>query len=623
MGSRMRHVVAIALIVSCLGPPGRTPDLRPRAEYYLAPAGNDGGAGTLEDPWATLGHGLSVLAPGDILSLRGGRYHAHEIDIRLTGTAQAPITVRSYPGERAIIDGGVPDFLSAPNDAWEPVDASIGLYRSRRTFPTDVDVARAWLVEDDVQLVEYDQPENLEATHYGPLDGHAPLYMGPGLQLRPDGHLYIRLQPNPHDLTDATGAPLAPLPADPDPNRNAIAVFFSRYLLRFEGAGHLIFQDLDLAHSEYLIDARDGSHHIALRGCRLRYGYRGIILRDGAHDWEIRDSEFTNGVPQYVYWTDVKNRGEEVAEAYPEFQSTAITGAMPGFAIHHNVFRDGFDGLRVEEGTTGARITDNTFLRMRDDAMNLSRAIGEVEVAHNMLWHVMGGIANLASDAQAGPVYIHHNVIDNSAYHRGGRPGNYREDNWQPWTIGSPFPGHDDGNKASWWKLYNNTVITRGDPGHRWSPAGPDEVTGNPEKRVLNNVFYVLDERVILREDDASLGSHYDGNVFYRRHGEDLPLFTSFGDDGRYASLAEFRDTSGTDWEVHGLEIDPRFPDALEDPTYDPAGIWERYRPGELQVLTPGAPYDGVGWPGTAGVDYRGAVPPAGGEEQGGDTHGR
>jgi hypothetical protein len=342
----------------------------------------------------------------------------------------------------------------------------------------------------------------------------------------------------------------------------------------------------------------------------LNYGNQGLVIREAVHNWEIYNCEFNNGIPDYVYWTDIKNRDQDVTEAYPEFQSTGINGPMPDFYIHHNLFRNVFDGLKVEDGTTNTRISENIFIHARDDSINLSRGVSNVEVAHNMLWHVMGGISILGSDEAPGQVYIHHNVIDNSAYQRGGRPGNYREDNWHVWAIGSPFPAHDEGNKASWWKLYNNTIVSRQDPGHQWTPAGPDEVTGNSEKYVLNNIFYIFDERVIFRDDLASLGSHYDGNVFHRNIVKDLPLFTNFGDGGRYYSLLDFRTNSGTDWERRGLEIEPGFdPEAVSDPTFDPAGIWERYRPTDYRISTVGASYEGLGWPETQDVNYRGAVP--------------
>jgi hypothetical protein len=225
----------------------------------------------------------------------------------------------------------------------------------------------------------------------------------------------------------------------------------------------------------------------------------------------------------------------------------------------------------------------------------------------------MGGIANLGSDAEPGHVYIHHNIIDNSAYRRGGRPGNYREDNWPVWTIGSPFPDHDADNKTSWWKVYNNTIVTRQDNGHRWAAAGPDNVTGNPEKYVLNNIFFVLGERVIFRNDLVSAGSHYNGNVFYRDRTDGLPLFSDFGDGGRYDSLIDFQAGSGTEWEAQGLEADPGFDfSAALDPLVSPAEVWAQYQPAALPAFSPGVSYEGLSWPGVEDVDYRGALPPGG-----------
>jgi hypothetical protein len=611
MSGSVGKITAALLILAAFGWGDSGTAREQTMAYYVSPNGNDNNSGTLDSPWQTLGHALGQLSPGDVLNLRGGTYYDHEIKVDLRGTALAPITIQSYPGERAVIDGGVPDFKNTLNSEWELVDSDTHLYRSQRTFVDGFDFVRAWLVDDDVQLVEYDSAENLESTSYGPLNGLEPFYMGPGLQLRSDGHIYIRLVYNPNDLTDASGNLIAPTPVDINPNHNKLAVSFSNYIFLLDGARYLHFKDVDFSHAQYILDARNGSHHIVLNGCHLNYGNQGIVIRENIHNWEIYNCEFNNGIPDYIYWTDVKNRDGDVTEAYPEFQSAAMSGSMPGFYIHHNLFRSTFDGLTLDDGTTNTRITDNVFKYIRDDSINLSRGIGNVEVAHNMLWHVMGGISNLGSDQAPGQVYIHHNVIDNSAYQRGGRPGNYREDNWPVWTIGSPFPAHDEANKTSSWKLYNNTLVSRQDPGHQWAAAGPDEVMGNPEKYVFNNIFYTFDGRIIFRNDLASFGSHYDGNVFYRSSAGSLPLFLDFGDGGRYDSVLDFQTNSETNWEIHALETDPGFDlSEINDPTFDPATIWARYRPTNQQIFTPGASYGGLDWPETQDVNYRGALPP-------------
>ncbi len=608
-------------------------------DFYVSPTGNDSNDGSLENPWGTLRYAITQLLPGDVLHLREGHYYESDLTLSLRGTANAPITIQSYPGEQAVIDGGIPDFRQAPQTpetGWELIDPELQLYRSRQTFNPDAEFVGVWLLEDDpaqpqstpeqvsIQLLEYDSAENLESTNYGPLNGLEPIYVGPGIQLRSDGHLYIRLVSNPGDMQDAAGNPIDPITANTDPNQNRLAIFFAVTLLTLDGASYITFKDLTFANAHTLIDARNGANHITLSDCHMHYGTRALLLRDSISDvykWEISSCDFNNGVPHYVYWTDVKNRGVDVTEAYPEFQSTAITGPMRDFEIHHNLFRNAFDAVTVTEGSSGVRIFENIIANTLDDAINLSKGISNVEVAHNMLWHVFGGISILSSNAQAGPVYIHHNVIDNSAYHRGGRPGNYRAQNWPVWTIGSPFPDHDNGDKHGWWKFYNNTVITREDNGHLWSAAGPSNVTGNPEKAVLNNIFYVLPEsevgRVIFRNEHVTSGSRYDGNVFYRSSVATLPLFSDFGDGGRYYSLQEFQSHSGTGWELHGLQVEPGFnlPGATQSsttsmaPIDDPVALWEQYRPTNYRVSSPGASYEGLDWPQTTNIDYRGALP--------------
>ena len=73
--------------------------------YYVAPDGSDQNTGTLESPWQTLEYALTQVSPGDVLNLRGGTYYERGITVSTTGTGSAPITIRSYPGERAVIDG--------------------------------------------------------------------------------------------------------------------------------------------------------------------------------------------------------------------------------------------------------------------------------------------------------------------------------------------------------------------------------------------------------------------------------------------------------------------------------------------------------------------------------------
>src|SRR5256885_1800259 len=84
-----------------------------------------------------------------------------------------------------------PYFRDAPNQDWEVVDDGIHLYRSKRSVTGAF--ARAWLATNDVQLVEYSRARDIESVNYDVVSGMSPFYMGPGVQLRSDGRVYIRL----------------------------------------------------------------------------------------------------------------------------------------------------------------------------------------------------------------------------------------------------------------------------------------------------------------------------------------------------------------------------------------------------------------------------------------------
>lgn len=73
-------------------------------ERYVAVSGNDASAGTLAAPFKTINKAASVAAPGDTISVRGGTYN-ERVSISSSGTANARITFRAYPGEKVILDG--------------------------------------------------------------------------------------------------------------------------------------------------------------------------------------------------------------------------------------------------------------------------------------------------------------------------------------------------------------------------------------------------------------------------------------------------------------------------------------------------------------------------------------
>ncbi len=83
--------------------------------WYASPTGN--GVGTLASPFnlaSALNNSPAVILPGDILYLRGGTYIGRYVS-NLFGTAANYITVTSYPGEWAVLNGNILPSTSASN----------------------------------------------------------------------------------------------------------------------------------------------------------------------------------------------------------------------------------------------------------------------------------------------------------------------------------------------------------------------------------------------------------------------------------------------------------------------------------------------------------------------------
>jgi hypothetical protein len=81
------------------------------ADYFVSPTGNDDSSGTTESkPFLTVRRAVEAATqPGDTVWIRGGVYPAdnwnNQLNLRYSGTADAPITFRNYPGELPILDG--------------------------------------------------------------------------------------------------------------------------------------------------------------------------------------------------------------------------------------------------------------------------------------------------------------------------------------------------------------------------------------------------------------------------------------------------------------------------------------------------------------------------------------
>ena len=160
--------------------------------HFVAPGGDDAGAGDALQPWRTLRQALAQLQAGDQLIVRGGTYREHDLRISSRGTAQAPIVVTAMAGEQVIVDGAIPEFQIPDNDEWVLVSDDKHLYRSRGRYPPADYFGKLEIAGRMFALNSYASLAEIAAGRSPqPIDSVG--YLGPGLDWHPsDGHLYLR-----------------------------------------------------------------------------------------------------------------------------------------------------------------------------------------------------------------------------------------------------------------------------------------------------------------------------------------------------------------------------------------------------------------------------------------------
>ncbi|HEX2980165.1 MAG TPA: hypothetical protein VHO48_07865 [Anaerolineaceae bacterium] len=80
--------------------------------WYVTPNGSSSGKGTMSSPWSLSAAlaGPSAVQPGDTIWVRAGTYGSggsNSFDSRLHGGSGKYVTVRAYPGEKVVINGGI------------------------------------------------------------------------------------------------------------------------------------------------------------------------------------------------------------------------------------------------------------------------------------------------------------------------------------------------------------------------------------------------------------------------------------------------------------------------------------------------------------------------------------
>jgi hypothetical protein len=492
--------------------------------FVDATRGNDAADGTEQAPWRTLVHAARQLQPGDTLCLRGGTYY-EKVSLTRSGTANLPITICSYPGELAVLDGSLREFTESPATSWQPLNGGAqGEFVSTRTY-LDADQRRVphqflpgawepmWGIEEErplalghfadsmVPLHGYRLAVDLRSENELWLGGKnemrdSGLYCGPGLWFdRQTGRIHVRLAH--HRLA---GLEEQAYRGETDPRKLplVVAAGFGEEVLRASGVKHIRIRDLVLrgATGSPLLHVY-GSEDVELDHLTAFGGFPALLVnavknlrvthcafRGLAAPWTSRAHMKYRGTASYqVILQNNQPSNQDIQFAWCEFTDDhdfAFLRHASDLRFHHN-FVDNFndDGLEC-----GPKLRSHTLFisQNRIGACLIPLSQHEIERDESPLDH------NAASG-----VFLCRNVIDL-------RGGTYKAPPSQPDPSGSFLhqEGHLVGDHGGpIWPVihfYHNTVLRRTPVFRDYFLFGLGaQGLRSTERDVFNNIFLQTD----------------------------------------------------------------------------------------------------------------------------------
>jgi hypothetical protein len=501
--------------------------------YHVDPVhGRAAGDGSARKPWRTIEAAVKRLHPGDTLYLHGGTYFEN-VTVALTGTAKAPITIRSMPGELAIIDGGLREFAEAPRTAWEPAPGGApGEFRSIRAFPAirrDSDAGRGvWVLgnfaDSMIPLHGYRFEADLRSDNqiWNVPDKVTPgqgIYVGPGVWFDWQTHrIHVRLA-----HTRLAGQP-ANYAGETDPRKLALVIGVDRSALRLDKASHVRIQDLVLRGSATrTLEIVDASH-IDLDGVTIYGGspamYAGSthhlrmvrsVLRGTAAPWSSRASMKYRGNSPYLFIA-----GSQRPQSHD-------------WELAFDEFTDGHDGIVIDSVKTLA-FHHNRLDNLNDDGIYLTlpprASVPEgIQIHENLVTRVYTTLAfaetgdrlahpaaNPAPNTIGPGVYLYRNVFDL----RDGTYGWIPEHAAGAATLSASRMCGDHGSPI-WEPLffYHNTVISPGNAFRDYYGGQMVMGTRGTKRRLFNNIFVQVDGDPGLNLPGPADDVQADGNLLW------------------------------------------------------------------------------------------------------------
>lgn len=543
--------------------------------------GNDDNPGAQAAPWKTVQHAVGRLQPGETLYLRGGVYFEH-VTLRASGAAGRPITLRSYPGELAILDGGLPEFQTAPQSAWEPCPGgAAGEFRSVQTYPglggaQDETNVLGNFGDSLVPLHGYRLLGDLRSDNpywnvSNKVDDEEFVYCGPGVYYDPaSGRIHARLA---HTRLAGLGEDNYRGETDPRNVPLVIAGYAGGSVLTLDGVRHVRLQDLVLRGAREATLAIEESQNIELDGLTIYGGAAPVRVRDTA-GLRMRHTACRGLAAPWTFRGSLKYRSIE--SRLFSASGWAPTGAdNRRFEIAYCEFTDSVDGVFVGN-VAGVRFHHNLVDNVSDDGLFLTATTGydghtpggDVQIYQCLLSRCLTTFAfgvghgrqkTIPQGKQTGSgVFIYRNVFD------------FRRPVMYYWPTGPDAPqeitsmgrvASDHGNPA--WEpmwIYHNTILAGDPPRYDYGTDGLGKALQHgTTRRVFNNIVCQMNGMVGQTLPEPGVDFQGDGNLFWSvSEGATLtgPLFAKFRNS---PAFVQSQKSYSPGWTAHDRYADPQF----------------------------------------------------------------
>ena len=347
--------------------------------FYVDPStlGNDNNSGSLSSPWKTLGSSVGKLSAGDTLYLRGGIYYESNVSIAILGSESNHITIKNYPNETPVIDGGYQDFRAVPNSDWELYDNQRNIYRSIRTYPGagQNGTIKAFLKSGEVttSLISYERYDDLASDNQLYVETGS-MYLGPGAFWNSlDQMIYIRLVPS--DLETQMGYQI---PSNQDPKQNSIYLVPVGRVVRFENnASYLDIEGISFQYRNNALHFASG-HHISVRNITVFGGTTYILTEAAAHDLTFDNITVDGHFPPWLAFKDIKSA---TRPAHAMEVSAFVVHSSENVTIVNSTISNVMDA--IGGGGNNFYIHHNNFFEIRDDVLQLNTNSNNVNMAYN------------------------------------------------------------------------------------------------------------------------------------------------------------------------------------------------------------------------------------------------